>query len=115
MATQPEQILENQLVTQPHRRHFIVEIPIHSEFLKQATVQATVQATMQDKNNNISKLNILEFCKHARTRQEIQDYVGIKNRGHFIKTILNPMTEKGLLLLLYSDKPNSPKQKYYCK
>ncbi|MCK5537187.1 MAG: putative DNA binding domain-containing protein, partial [Bacteroidales bacterium] len=81
---------------EPHRRHFITEIPIHSEFLKQTSAQASAQASVQDNKNNISNIDILEFCKHARTRQEIQDYVGTKHRGYFIKTILNPMIEKGL-------------------
>ena len=95
--------------------YIIIEIPIHSEFSLHGNTQADTQATTQDNEHGNSELNIIEFCKEAKTRQEIQDYIGFKNREYFRKKILNPMIEKGLLLLQYPDMPKSPNQKYYSK
>jgi len=46
------------------------------------TVQDTVQDTMQD-SDRIKKL--LEFCNISRTRNEMQEFMQLKNREHFRK------------------------------
>jgi ATP-dependent DNA helicase RecG len=56
---------------------------------------------------------ILEFCKEPKSRQEIQDLVGMKDREHFRKTLLNPMIKGGLLKLTLPNSPTSRNQKYY--
>ena len=38
--------------------------------------------------------------------------VGLKDRGNFLKNYLNPAIQENVLLLLYPDKPNHPRQKY---
>ncbi|MFD0942885.1 RNA-binding domain-containing protein [Savagea faecisuis] len=58
---------------------------------------------------------ILEFCKTPRSRQEIQDYMGIKSSSYIREKVLNPLIRGGLLELTVPDKPTSPKQKYYFK
>jgi ATP-dependent DNA helicase RecG len=55
---------------------------------------------------------ILEYCKTPRYREEIQQHVGMNNRDHFRKEVLNPLIEKGLIRPTLPDKPNSPKQQY---
>lgn len=56
---------------------------------------------------------ILEFCKTPRSRKEIQDFVGLKSKAHFRRTVVNPLIKGGLLKPTIPDKPTSPNQKYY--
>jgi len=76
----------------------------------QAGEQASEQASEQGED---STRKILEFCKIARSRSEIQDFSGIKSRRYFIEKILNPLLKGGLLKLSIPNKPTSPNQKYY--
>jgi len=71
----------------------------------QAIPQATPQATPQAKK-------ILSFCQEPKSRAEIQNYLKLKDREHFRKTVLLPLLEAGLLALTLPDKPTSPKQKF---
>ena len=71
--------------------------------------QATPQATPQDERTK----RILEFCQTPRNREEIQEYLGLKDREHFRLEILQPLLEQGLLQPTIPDKLTSPKQKYY--
>lgn len=77
----------------------------------QVTPQVTTQVTTQVEDIRIT--NIIKFCKVPKSRNEIQKYIGIKNREYFRKQYLNPLIKKELLKLTIPDKPNSPKQKYY--
>lgn len=76
---------------------------------EQATPQATPQAKIEDDRTH----DILEFCRSPKSRKEIQDYLGIKDRRHFSKNILSPLLRGGLLKLSIPSKPTSPNQKYY--
>ena len=58
---------------------------------------------------------LLDYCAEPRTREEMQDYCGIKTREYFRKKILVPMIQQEKVLLTIPDKPKSPKQKYYTK
>ncbi|WP_048049169.1 Fic family protein, partial [Methanosarcina mazei] len=73
--------------------------------------QATPQATPQAENDKINAL--LEYCIEPRSREEIQEFMGLKDRKHFRLEILNPLIQEGKLFLTIPDKPNSPNQKYY--
>ena len=73
-----------------------------------AAVHVTMQATMQAEQKD----KILVFCKAPKTRKEIQEYLGFKNRDYFRKEILNPLVDEGLLTPTIPDKPKSPNQKY---
>jgi hypothetical protein len=55
---------------------------------------------------------ILEFCQTPRHREEIQKLLGMNNRDHFRKEVLNKLIAQGLLRPTLPDKPNSPKQQY---
>lgn len=77
---------------------------------EQDTPQATMQATMQaDSVEN----QVLLFCQHPKSRHEIQQHLGLKNRDHFRRAILNPLLESGQLLRTLPDKPTSPNQQFY--
>ena len=66
----------------------------------------------QDSGQDDTTKEILEFCSVTRTRNEIQEFCGIKSRDYFRKKILNPLLEKGKLKMTLPDKPNSKNQKY---
>ena len=56
---------------------------------------------------------ILEYCIEPKSRIEIQEHLGLKNRDHFRKAILLPLIQSGQLLMTLPDKPSSPKQQFY--
>jgi ATP-dependent DNA helicase RecG len=68
----------------------------------------TSQDTVQVERTKV----ILAFCAEPRTRDEIQQYIGISNRGYFRTAILKPLLESGKLKMTIPDKPNSRNQKY---
>ena len=55
--------------------------------------------------------NIQEFCKQARTREEIADFMG-GNKNTIRARIIVPFLKKGILRMTIPDKVNSPYQKY---
>jgi ATP-dependent DNA helicase RecG len=55
---------------------------------------------------------VLDFCSVPRTREEIQEYIGIEHREYFRKTFLKPLLASGKLWTI-PDKPTSRKQKYF--
>ena len=65
-----------------------------------------------DKNREAA---ILNYCKVPRTREEIQNYIGIKDRKHFREYILKPLLVSNKLNMTIPDKPNSKLQKYISK
>ena len=69
--------------------------------------QAIPQATPQDEKEK----KIVEFCKIPRSRKEISEYIGIKDRK-YLKQILDRMIEKNLIQMTLPDEATSPKQKY---
>ena len=58
---------------------------------------------------------LLEFCKIARTKSEIQEDLGIKSERYVRQIILNPLLEDGRLERTIPDKPRSKNQKYIAK
>ena len=64
-------------------------------------------ATPQDEREK----KIIEFCQTPRSRKEINEYIGIKDRK-YLKEILDRMIKRNLLQMTLPDKPTSPKQKY---
>jgi ATP-dependent DNA helicase RecG len=74
--------------------------------------QAAPQVPRKLLENTPQAVKVLQFCAEYRLRKEIQDYIGLTDREHFRKTLLNPLIENLLLRMLLPDKPNSPNQKY---
>lgn len=85
-------------------------IPLTTQATTQAITQATTQA--EDESDDGIKA-LLEFCSTPRTRNEMQEFMQLKNREYFRKKILNPLIKGDLLRLTMPDKPTSPNQKYY--
>jgi predicted HTH transcriptional regulator len=77
---------------------------------EQVTPQAAPRAVLSVDNEKIQK--ILSFCLEPRSREEIQDFLGLKHREYFRSEILQPLLKEGLLVPTIPGKPNSPKQKY---
>lgn len=65
-------------------------------------MHVTTQESMQD---NI--LSLIEFCSIPRTRNEMQEYLGLKNREYFRKNILVPLINEGKHKLTIPDKSTS--------
>jgi len=51
-------------------------------------------------------------ASRAKSRAEIQSYLGYKYRSYFTKNILNPLIESGQLLPTIPDNPKNQYQKY---
>lgn len=75
----------------------------------QVSPQVTPQVTVQVESTE----RVLIFCSTPKTRMEIQEFLGLKDRENFRLNILNPLIEQGLLRPTIPDKLTSPKQKYY--
>lgn len=74
----------------------------------QVTGQDTVQVTGRDKRMD----ELIMFCSEARTRDEMQRFLGVSSRTHFRKAYLAPLLESGEIKMTIPDKPNSRNQKY---
>jgi len=72
----------------------------------------TNQVTIQDSGQDTRIESLIEFCSVPRMREEIQQYIGITNRGHFRTRILKPLLDAEKLKMTIPDKPNSRNQKY---
>jgi len=55
---------------------------------------------------------ILSYCSEPRSRSDIQLFIGLKDKMHFIEKYLKPLLETGQLQMTIPDKPNSKNQKY---
>jgi Fic family protein len=78
---------------------------------KQDILRGNAQVTAQDNEQDRNE-KILAFCKIARSRDEIQSFIGIAHREYFRTKILKPLLEAGKLRMTIPDKPNSKNQKY---
>ncbi len=65
------------------------------------------QDTHQDKVEKLRK-----YCENPRSRIEMQEFVGLKDKINFKKNYLIPMLEKGIIKMTIPDKPTSRNQKY---
>jgi predicted HTH transcriptional regulator len=71
---------------------------------------ATHDSTQDSTHDKIEK--VLEFCSVPRTRDEMQQFIGIATREYFRKAILKPLLDSGRLEMTLPDKPKSRHQKY---
>ena len=79
------------------------------------TLQATPQVSPQDAPQDERLQKVLVFCTIPRSRREIQEHVGMKDRKHFKEAVLDVLLDQGLLEMTIPDKPQSPKQRYVVK
>lgn len=85
---------------------FKIFIPVMPQVMPQAMPQAMPQG--ESRNSKI-----LEFCNEPKSKNEILEFLGLKDRKNLMKNILQPLINNGELKLMIPDKPRSPKQKYY--
>ena len=72
-----------------------------------------VSDQVSDEDNSIAlEWEILKFCRKPKSKKEILDYLGYKNRTYMTRKILKPMIESGKLTYTIPDKPTSRLQKY---
>ncbi len=65
---------------------------------------------IRDNNDDETINKVLSFCVTPKTRQEIQDYLGIKTRTYISSKIIAPLLNSGKLKPL--EKKQSPNQRY---
>lgn len=78
-----------------------------SEQRQDATHETTHEVTLSARHHQL-----LEFCKSPRSREEMQQLLGITNRSYFSKRYLKPLLESGLLQRTLPDTPRSRNQRY---
>lgn len=71
-----------------------------------------VQDTMQDTMQDIRMNQLVQFCITARSRDEMQSHIGIKNRDYFRTAYLKPLLDSGKLRMTIPDKPKSRNRRY---
>ena len=73
------------------------------------TPQVTPQVTpLVNKKWN----ELMRFCNTPRTRQEMQDFMKLKDKKNFVKNYIQPMIRLGIIEMTNPDKPNSKNQMY---
>lgn len=80
----------------------------------QVSDQVRDQVSDQVEQDEVAS-KILEFCKTARTKKEISEYIGYKNLTYMTRTFLKPLLEDGKLLYTIPEKPQSRFQRYITK
>lgn len=66
-----------------------------------------------DQDNSIAlEREILKFCRKPKSKKEILDHVGYKNRTYLTRKFLKTMIESGKLAYTIPEKPTSRLQKY---
>jgi len=73
---------------------------------------ATNHVTIHVNSHDVRIDDLIEFCSTPRTREEMQEYLGITNRGHFRTNILKSLLDSNKLKMTIPDKPKSRNQKY---
>ena len=66
------------------------------------------------KSEQVSEsIDLLEFCRIPRTRQEIADYLGVKTIFYAMSHYVRPLLQDGKLAMTLPETPKSSKQKFY--
>ena len=92
---------------------FWPNIEIARKITPQVTGQVTEQVGGQVSEQVTSQvIAVLEAARTARTREELQGAVGLRDREHFRKTYLEPLLVAGWLKMTIPDKRRSSKQRY---
>jgi len=120
---------------EPRRSFFLVEIPIHPDFIVDTSEQDESQVRDQDNAliNNEEEVIVhirdqvgdqvgdqvteriiqtLRFCFEPKTKREILGNLSLTNKSTNFKLNVLPAIETGLLTMTIPDKPNSRNQAY---
>ena len=68
---------------------------------------------MEEKQEERSIKDLLQFCVQPRLKTEIAEFMGVKTLYYAMKKYVNPLLERGELAMTIPDKPQSKLQKYY--
>lgn len=77
----------------------------------QVTDQVNIYGNGIEKEQDVLQ-HILDFCQIERSKKEICEYMGYRNRTFFTRKYLFPLIREGKLQMTQPDKPNSRNQKY---
>lgn len=77
----------------------------------QVTDQVNRNVDGIEKEQDVSQ-HILDFCQVERSKKEICEYMGYRNRTFFTRKYLFPLIQEEKLQMTKPDKPNSRNQKY---
>lgn len=77
----------------------------------QVSDQDSDQVSDQD-NSTALEREILKFCRKPKSKTEIMEHVGYKNRTYLTRKVLKPMIENHRLAYTIPEKPTSRWQKY---
>ena len=121
------------------RRFFIIEIPVHAEFIDESSNQdrdqdktltnnrkeirdqvrnqvgnqVRNQVGNQVRNQVIDRITIaLEFCIKPKTKNEILERIGLSKQSKYFIENIGSAIDNGLLAMTIPDKPTSKNQKY---
>ena len=61
------------------------------------------------------RLLLIDYCKTPRSRLEMMEFLQLKHNQNFRDNYLNPLIEKGVLVMTLPDTPRSKFQKYVVK
>jgi ATP-dependent DNA helicase RecG len=78
--------------------------------LHTANTQVNTQVEEHDFEGRFDAL--VEFCTVPKSRDEMQEFMGVTNREYFRKAYLKPLMEAGQIQMALPDKPKSHNQKY---
>ncbi len=84
----------------------------NTEATTQEGTEVSMEVDTQVKLPEEKLAALLDYCKEAKSRREMQKFCGIKTAEYFRKHIIKPMLSEGLIRPTIPDKPNSSKQKY---
>lgn len=84
----------------------------NTEATTQEGTEVSMEVDTQVKLPEEKLAALLDYCKAAKSRREMQKFCGIKTAEYFRKHIIKPMLSEGLIRPTIPDKPNSSKQKY---
>lgn len=100
----------------PDRVVLKLQINIEKSSVDKNNTQDTHMDTPTDTHTDTPTdkiVSLLEFCATPRSRAEIQSFLNLKDKIHFLKTYLNPLLENGKIAMTIPDKPTSKNQKYF--
>ena len=92
--------------TDEGRTFFVVRLPIHPQFIKEAEERIRQAAPGQ------VAAQVLQFCEQPRKAGEIQNLLGVRHRQTFRENYLNVLLDKGWLARTIPDKPQSRLQRH---
>lgn len=74
----------------------------------------TATTVAPQKRERVSEgVDLLDFCRTPRTRQEIADYLGVKTLFYAMSHYIRPLLQDGKLAMTLPETPKSSKQKFY--